>query len=504
MAIIFPIAVALLVIYILSFYDTIRLMRKFWVYGEKIPGPPAHPIFGNAALFKNKTTEEFVEIFIRLANDAREKGANLMRVQMMGKIYVWPLNGRTAATILESSTEGNKGDDYKFLHPWLGGGLLMEALGDRWKRHRKMLTPAFHFAKLEGYLEVFNSETKIMIDCLEKGMENGETIDLFPYIKRCALDIICKTAMGIKIDAQIVHDHQYVRAVEGFNKLAVEYSMNPFLWNRFIYWALGYQKMHDDFLYTLKKFTNDAIVERRAAIASGKVEKQTSKRKMNFLDILLSSEESNELTSEDIRQEVDTFIFAGHDTTTTALSWVCWNLAHNPEVQEKVYSELVDVFGEDPNEDVTPEGINKLEYTERVLKESKRVVAPVPGVQRKLTKDIVIDGMTIPSEANITISPTVLHCNPQVYPNPDKFDPDRFLVEESVKRNAYDYIPFSAGLRNCIGQKFSQLNEKVMLIHLMKNFRIEPNLDYYGTKPTFEVVAKPSNGIPVKLIRRRH
>lgn len=148
--------------------------------------------------------------------------------------------------------------------------------------------------------------------------------------------------------------------------------------------------MHDDFLYTLKKFTNDAIVERRTVIASGEIEKETSKRKMNFLDILLNSEESNELTSDEIRKEVDTFMFAGHDTTSTSLSWLCWNIAHNPEVQENVYKEIISIFGEDPNQDVTSENINRLEYTERVLKESKRMFPPVPGFQRKLTKDIVI------------------------------------------------------------------------------------------------------------------
>ncbi|CAO4380531.1 unnamed protein product [Caenorhabditis nigoni] len=501
MTILIPVAVILFLVYILSFYDHFRLMRKFWIYGGKMPGPPAHPIFGNASLFKNKTTEDFVEIFVNLANEARAKGANLMRTQVMNRIYVWPLNGKTAATILESSTEMNKGDDYSFLVPWLGGGLLM-AQGEKWKNHRKMLTPAFHFAKLEGYLDVFNQESKILIDCIEKAMETQETIDLFPFFKRCTLDIICGTAMGIKFGAQLGKNHEYVKAVEGFNKLTVEYSLNPFLWNKFVYWALGYQKMHDDFLLILKKFTNDAIVERRAAIASGEVEKETSKRKMNFLDILLSSEESNELTSEDIRKEVDTFLFAGHDTTSTSLSWLCWNLAHNPDVQENVYKEILTVFGEDPNEDVTSEKINRLEYTERVMKESKRMFAPVPGVQRKLTKDIVIDGITIPSEGNITISPTVLHCNPYIYEKPEKFDPDRFLPEECAKRHSYDYIPFSAGLRNCIGQKFSILNEKVMLVHILKHFRLEPKLGFYETKPLFEVVAKPSHGIPMKLIRR--
>lgn len=228
------------------------------------------------------------------------------------------------------------------------------------------------------------------MDLLSDFSYSDQTVDIFPFIKRCALDIICETAMGTKINAQINHDHKYVQAVEGFNKVAVLVSFNPHLKNPFIFWATGYKAQYDDYLNTLKCFTQDVIKERRAARESGQVEKKTSKRMMNFLDLLLSMEESDELTSEDIRQEVDTFMFAGHDTTTSATSWACWNLAHNPDVQEKVHQEMVEVFGEDPTTDITMENLSKLNYLDRVLKESKRMIPPVPAVQRKLTNDLDI------------------------------------------------------------------------------------------------------------------
>ncbi|KAF1748725.1 hypothetical protein GCK72_025192 [Caenorhabditis remanei] len=438
-----------------------------------------------------------------MADECRSQGKSVMKFRILGKLYVWPLTGKAISKVVESTTELNKGDDYEFFLPWLGGGVLVEGFGERWRTHRKLLTPTFHFAKLEGYLEVFNSESKILIECLEKYADSGETVDLFPFIKRCALDIICGAAMGTKVDAQSYHEHPYAKAVEGFNSLAIAHAINPLYQFEPIFWALGLKKQKEEYLHTMKTFTGDVINERKNAIDSGEIEKETSKRKMNFLDILLNSGESNVLSAEDIRQEVDTFMFAGHDTTTTSLSWACWNLAHNPDVQEKVYEELVNIFGEDPNEDVTSEKLNKLEYTERVLKESKRQISPVPAVQRKLINEMEIDGITIPSGANVAIAPLALHKNAEVFPNPDKFDPDRFLPDEIAKRNAYDYIPFSAGLRNCIGQKFAQMNEKVMLIYIMKNFRLEPMGGFSATKPMFEPVARPSNGIPVKLIRRQ-
>ncbi|CAL2051102.1 unnamed protein product [Caenorhabditis brenneri] len=503
MALFLPVLLAIFLVLIVSSWKTIQAIRKFRKYDDTIPGPKTEGILGNAALFRNKTTDEVSDLFRQGADECRKQGKSVVRWRILHKLYVWPLNGKAVSKIVESMTELNKGDDYEFFLPWLGGGVLVEGFGERWRTHRKLLTPTFHFAKLEGYLEVFNSESKILIECLEKYADSGETVNMFEYIKRCALDIVCGAAMGTKVNAQSYHEHPYVKAVEGFNAMAIAHAINPLYQVSAIYWALGLQKKKDEFLNTMKTFTGDVIAERRAAIASGEVEKETSKRKMNFLDILLNSGESNVLSAEDIRQEVDTFMFAGHDTTTTSLSWACWNLAHNPDIQEKVYEELIEIFGEDPNEDVTSEKMSKLDYTERMLKESKRVIAPVPAVQRKLINDMEIDGVIVPAGTNVGIAPLALHSNAYVFPDPEKFDPDRFLPDEVAKRNAYDYIPFSAGLRNCIGQKFAQMNEKVMLIHILKNFRLEPMAGYKSTKPTFEAVAKPSNGIPLKLIRRQ-
>ncbi|KAF1750121.1 hypothetical protein GCK72_016667 [Caenorhabditis remanei] len=502
MTIFIPIAVAVVLIYLATWIPTLRTYRRHWEYGNKMPGPPAHPIFGNLKPIIGLSTEDLPFLFKKWAEEQRDKGHSIMRVIMKGVVYVWPLNGKAAAAIIDSTTETNKGDDYRFFSPWLGGGLLLEGFGERWKSHRRMLTPAFHFAKLDGYFEVFNNEAKILIDLLSDFSDSEETVDIFPYIKRCALDIICEAAMGIKIDAQLNHDHKYLQAVEGFNKIGVLVSFNPHLKNPFIFWALGYKAQYDDYLNTLKSLSEKVIEERRAAHESGEVEMETSKRMMNFLDIMLSMEESNQLTSEDIRQEVDTFMFAGHDTTTSSTSWACWNLAHHQDIQEKVYQEMLEVFGEDTSSDITLEALGKLNYCDRVLKESKRIIAPVPALQRKLTNDLVMDGYTVPAGGNITLSPMVLHSNHLIFKNPEKFDPDRFLPDEVAKRHPYDFMPFLAGPRNCIGQKFAQLNEKVMLSHIIRNFRLEPRLGYNETKPCLEVVTKPSKGIPVRLIRR--
>ncbi|CAI5450589.1 unnamed protein product [Caenorhabditis angaria] len=486
----------------LYYANSIWNLFRTYEHAKKIPGPEIHPIFGNVPSLINSTTADLGGIFKNWAKNQREKGDQIMRMVLFGNMYVWPLNGKTVAKILDSTTELNKGDDYSFFIPWVGNGLLLENGGDRWRSHRKMLTPTFHFAKLEGYFEVFNTECQILIEQIEKFAESGESFNIFPYVKRCLLDIICETAMGIKIDAQNNHEHKYIQACEKYMRMAVIHWFTPWVRHPLLFKLLGYQKQTEDYLTTMKGFTEKVIRERRAAHASGEIEINTSKRMMNFLDLLLSQEDSNNLSEEDIRQEVDTFMFAGHDTTTSASSFALWNIAHNSDVQQKIYEELVEVFGEDPRTDVTLENISKLGYLDKVLKESKRIIAPVPAVQRKLKNELEIDGYIIPRGSNITIAPIVLHNNADVFPNPDVFDPERFSPEEISKRHPYDFIPFSAGLRNCIGQKFAQLNEKVLICHILRNFEIEPTLKWNETIPCVEVVTKPSKGIPLKLKRR--
>ncbi|CAB3398787.1 unnamed protein product [Caenorhabditis bovis] len=138
------IVVALIIaIYGLPLLALVRRMRVFWVYGEKIPGPPAMPIIGNVPMLIGKTSEELYEIFTGLARSAQLAGHSLIRMLMLGKLYVFPLSGKSAATILESTEEIDKGSDYHILKPWLDGGLIL-------LRERE-------FLKLESHISRFHN-----------------------------------------------------------------------------------------------------------------------------------------------------------------------------------------------------------------------------------------------------------------------------------------------------------------------------------------------------------
>lgn len=143
--------------------------------------------------------------------------------------------------------------------------------------------------------------------------------------------------------------------------------------------------------------------------------------------------------------------FQGHDTTTSGIDWALFCVGNNPDVQEKIAEEMELIFG-DSDRPATIKDLNEMKYLERVLKETMRMYPPVPIIGRIASEDAEVGGYIIPKNTFISIMIFMVMRDPAHFPNPAKFDPDRFLPEVANKRHPYAYIPFSAGPRNCIGK----------------------------------------------------
>ncbi|GMT21510.1 hypothetical protein PFISCL1PPCAC_12807, partial [Pristionchus fissidentatus] len=369
--------------------------------------------------------------------------------------------------VLDSNEEITKGDEYEPLVPWLGRGLLIST-GDKWRSRRKMLTPTFHFSMLDGYVATMNRHAKICAELLED-RAGPELVDMYPVVKMCALDIICETTMGKELDSQRQPNQPYIEAIVTLMRLGTEIGIKPYLWPQFMRRLLGIDQAYGEALIVAHNFTKTVIAERAEALSKGEVEPN----KRAFLDLLLEQKDKQELTDEDIREEVDTFMFEGHDTTASCIGWAVWCMAHHPEIQQRVYEEITHVLGDDINRDCTKEDLSKLVYLERCIKETMRMFPPVPFVQRLLHTDLQMGPYLIPRGSNMLIPPYLVHHNECIYPEPLVFDPDRFLPENVETRHAYDFVPFSAGPRNCIGQKFAMYQLKIFLSWLLRRYRLE-------------------------------
>uniref|UniRef100_A0A8R1HW76 Cytochrome P450 n=1 Tax=Caenorhabditis japonica TaxID=281687 RepID=A0A8R1HW76_CAEJA len=366
-----------------------------------------------------------------------------------------------------------------------------------------MLTPSFHFNVLNDFQAVFDYQAKILVDQLEVAAAgNSEAIDTFPYIKRCALDIICETAMGTTVNAQTNHNHPYVIAVAEMNNLAFKFQRMPWLWLKPIRHLTGFEADHQRNLNIVTSFTKNVIERKTKEFEeSGGVDVDGSNKKKAFLDMLIEMREDGGLVYEDLREEVDTFMFEGHDTTSAGIGWALWCLASHPEYQKRCHEELDTIF-ESSTRECTVDDIRKMKYLEKCVKEALRIRPSVPQFARTVDEEFEIDGTILPRGCSLLVSPAFIQNNPRTFPNHETYDPERFSEEEIAKRHAYSYIPFSAGPRNCIGQKFAMQEEKTVISWVLRRFELSSDLELLDNLPLPETIMRPTRGFPLKLTVR--
>ncbi|XP_075543509.1 cytochrome P450 4V2-like [Dermacentor variabilis] len=486
-----------------------RLLRAL----EDIPGPGGRwPLLFTPRYFLHSlstnprragSTVEFFQWIRGLSEVHRPKG--FFKIYAGLNPIVFLCTAETAEPLLSSTSNLKKSVIYDNMHPWLGSGGLLTSYGARWRQHRKLLTPAFHFRVLDNFLPIINDQGERLVQELSQ-LANETYVNLFPTLSRCALATICETAMGLKVHSPESTSavSEYERDLETAIKLFMKRVLQPWTWIDAVYWATARGVMFGKVVKRLHCFTTKVIVERQKAEAARRSAARaegeqdfldtggsrgkaptvppapgtegtatgTGAERPAFLDLLSHYYRKGIFSVEDMRQEVDTFMFAGHDTSAQTLTWTLFALAINPGVQRRVHDELDRVFGKRAACTITKSHVSKLTYLDRVLKETMRIFTIVPWVGRSLTEPLKIGNCTIPEGCTCYVFTYGIHRDPTHYTDPEVFDPDRFLPEKCSRNHPFAFVPFSAGPRNCIGQKFAMLELKVLLAKVLTNFSV--------------------------------
>ena len=202
------------------------------------------------------------------------------------------------------------------------------------------------------------------------------------------------------------------------------------------------------------------------------------------------------LSPEEIRDEADTFLFEGHDTTASALQWAIYYIAKHPDVQRRCREEAREILGN--SDELSLETIGKLQYITQVVKETVRSATTVPFVYRQLTKDTTVDGFLLTEGTWIAVSLYGVHHHPEFWPDPYEFRPSRFEAGANADKGStlpFAFVPFSGGPRNCIGQGLAMEELKATIALLLREFELSVPEDMEDVEPHLYLVTRPSKPI---------
>ncbi|KAM7350273.1 uncharacterized protein ACRADG_008888 [Cochliomyia hominivorax] len=489
---------------ILEYFTKKRREEAFIKAGIK--GPKPLPLLGNSLLTINNTTSQIFEFL----NLLKEEYGKISRMWFFGECVLMIQDAKDFESILSSQQVIKKNCLYDLLTCWLGNGLLLSN-GSKWHGRRKIITPTFHFKILEQFVEVFDQQSCVLVERLQEKADGKTVLNMFPIVCLTALDIIAETAMGVKINAQKNPNFPYAKAVTDVADIFATRFMKAtqrFDWFFKLTCYKTYLRMKKS-IEIMHEFTDKVITERREALEksikngtfvamSNETNDLGLKKRMAFLDVLLQSTVADKpLTNEDIREEVDTFMFEGHDTTTSGISHTLYLLSRHPKVQQNVFEEILQVIGSDKNKPVTMRELQDLKYLDLVIKESLRMYPPVPMIGRITEHDVEINGKFIPANVNMTLLIYAALRDPDYFPNPDEFIPERYANENLDKINPFAYVPFSAGPRNCIGQKFAILEMKSTISKMIRHFELLPLGE--EVVPVMNLILRSATGINLGL-----
>lgn len=364
---------------------------------------------------------------------------------------------------------------------WLLGEGLLTSEGDFHLRQRRLMQPAFHRQRIMAYGATMATYARRMADT----WQDGQAIDLDGEMNRLTLAIAAKTLFNADVEGEAAEIGQALTTVmENFN-------------------------FYNPFSTVLDKLPVPSTLRRRQAIArlDETVYRIIHERRASgddfgdLLSMLMQArdeESGGGMTDQQLRDEAMTIFLAGHETTANALTWTLYLLSQHPEIEARLQAEVDQALsGRLP----TFEDLAALPYTRMVLSESMRVFPPVWAVGRRALEPHTFGAYTVPKDGIVLVSQWVTHKDPRFYPDPQRFDPERWTPEQAAGRPKFSYFPFGGGPRVCMGEQFAWMEGVLILAALAQQwrFRLAPG---HPVATRALITLRPRHGMRLVVSRR--
>jgi len=412
------------------------------------PGPRGLPILGMLPAVRRDPTGVFMRAAQRYGDVVSFKIAN-----RRGFLITNPADVRHV--LQDNARNYHKSPLYEKLRMTLGNGLLTSE-DDFWLRQRRIAQPAFHRQKVAALAGVMAEAAREAASQWDAIASAGRPVDIAEEMMRLTRTVVLRALLGGDLGP-------YSSTIDDAWKVINEYIGESF-------WSLGLT----DRLPSAKRRRFQAA----RAILRGAVDHVINERRSHpsesadLLSMLLAArdEETGEtMTDEQLRTEVTTFLLAGQETTSLALTWTWYLLSQHAQARQRLEAELDEVLeGRPPEYSDLP----RLPYTRMVIDETMRLYPPAWGFSRQAMGDDRLGGYRLPKGWMAFVIPYVLHRLPAYWPNPDAFDPDRFSPERSADRPKFVYVPFGAGPRQCIGNQFALIEAHLSVATLAQKYRL--------------------------------
>jgi len=415
-------------------------------------------------------------------NCADEYG-DVVRVHLAHVPVYLVVHPRDIETVLvTNAAKFTKSEDYRALARVLGRGLLTSE-GDFWKRQRGLIQPAFHRQSILSYAAVMTRAAGRMLDSWKEKSERNIHEDMM----RVTLEIVGRCLYSAEVTDAAERVGHAMEVVTG------RFIINASLAMLF--------RFDIPVRFALREWR--AIRELNGIIGGIIRERRSSEQpREDLLDMLLRARDAdgNPMSDTQLRDEVMTLFLAGHETTAIALSWACYLITQHPHVEAKLAEELQTVLG---GRVPTPGNLPRLRYTEMVLKETMRLYPAVWGIGRRALEDCELGGYLVPAGSNVFILQWRTQRDARFFPDPDRFDPERWRDDpvRSGKIPRFAYFPFGGGPRVCVGASFAMMEASLLLAMIQQKFHLEI-VPEHPIEIFASVTLRPKYGIRVIPHRR--
>lgn len=376
------------------------------------------------------------------------------------------------------------GESRAILRPLVGQYSLLLLDGARHRQQRKLMMPPFHGERMHAYGEVMRTVTDQIIN----RWPSGQPFPLQPEMQAITLDIILRTVFGVEEGSELVQLRDRLTEFLALSTSPLRLALGQFPRLQFLFRSITNPERMQQLLREVDELLYTQIARRRAADNSSRDDVLT-------LLIEARDEEGQQMSDIELRDELITLLVAGHETTATSLAWAFHWILQRPDVQEKLHAELRQAGATGI---IPPQQITKLEYLDAVIKETQRLLPIIPLVPRVLHEPMRLGGRALPARVVVAPCTYLTHHRSDLWPNPDQFDPDRFLGR---RLNPYEFFPFGGGVRFCLGAAFATYEMKIALAQVLSRVTLRPAPGHAVRVVRRGVTFAPSAGMPVVLER---